>query len=74
MTQPQSEAREETVDQKTTRQAHVYRLAQARALARARTAAGPNASEEEVLSRLDRTPAGQIIPSDEDFEAVRDAA
>jgi hypothetical protein len=48
MTQQQSEARaearEETVDLKTIRQAHVYRLAQARALARARIAAGPNAS------------------------------
>ncbi|ALA58316.1 hypothetical protein [Nitrospira moscoviensis] len=74
MTRQQPEAREETVDRKTTRQARVYRLAQARALARARIAAGPNASEEEILSRLDRTPAGQIIPSDEDFEAVRDAA
>lgn len=74
MTNQESQAREDTVDQKTTRQAHVYRLAQARALARARTAAGPSATEEEILSRLDRTPAGQIIPSDEDFETVRDAA
>ena len=69
-----SQPTDETLDQKTTRQAHVYHLAQARALARARTAAGPNATEEEILSRLARTPAGQIIPSEEDFEAVRDAA
>ena len=69
-----SQPPEETVDQKTTRQDHLYRLAQARALARARTAAGPTATEEEILSRLARTPAGQIIPSEEDFEAVRDAA
>ena len=32
------------------------------------------ATEDEILSRLERTPAGQIIPSEEDFEAVRDAA
>ena len=38
------------------------------------TAAGPSATEEEILSRLDRTPEDHIIPSDEDFEAVRDAA
>jgi len=73
MTQQQSQAKEEIVDLKTTQQAHQYRLAQARALARARTAAGPGATEEEILSRLDRTPAGHIIPSTEDFEAVRDA-
>lgn len=62
------------MDLKTTQQAELYRLAQARALARARTAAGPHATENEILSRLQRTPAGQIVPSDEDFEAVRDAA
>lgn len=74
MTDQHSKAGEETVDLETTRRARVYHLAQARALARARTAAGPGATEEEILSRLERTPAGQIIPSDEDFEAVRDAA
>lgn len=74
MTSEKSKAPEETVDQETTRREHLYRLAQARALARARTAAGPGATEEEILSRLERTPAGQIIPSEEDFEAVRDAA
>ena len=74
MTDQNSQAPQETVDPETTRKAHLYHLAQARALARARTAAGPGATEEEILSRLDRTPAGQIIPSEEDFEAVRDAA
>jgi hypothetical protein len=74
MTNQNSQAPEETVDPETARRARLYHLAQARALARARTAAGPGATEEEILSRLDRTPAGQIIPSEEDFEAVKDAA
>ncbi len=67
-------APEDAMDLETARRAQVYRLAQARALARARTAAGPGATEEQIMSRLERTPSGQIIPSEEDFEAVRDAA
>jgi hypothetical protein len=74
MTNQNFQAPDETVDPETARRARLYQLAQARALVRARTAAGPGATEDEILSRLDRTPAGQIIPSDEDFEAVRDAA
>lgn len=74
MTDHDANAPDTTLDQETARRDHLYRLAQARALARATAAAGPGATETQILSRLERTPSGQIIPSEEDFDAVRDAA
>lgn len=66
----QSETREETGDQKTTRQARVYHLAKD---ACARTVVGTS-SRKEIPSRQFRSSARQISPADEDFETVQTSA